>query len=71
MAETPGEKLLDDTSGSDLDDWAGTVDGPPLRQVPAGRSPSGKPLRQRIEDLMERRRLERSLDERVEDDWLR
>jgi hypothetical protein len=71
MAETPGEKLIDDAIDADGDDWAATHDGLPLRQIPAGRSASVRPLRQRIEDLIERRRLERALDERIDDDWLR
>jgi len=69
MAETPGEKLLDDAP--ETDDWATTNDGPPLRQVASGRGGGGVPLRQRIEDMIERRRLERALDERIDDDWLR
>lgn len=69
MAETPGEKLPDDPA--EADDWPATADNPPLRQVATGRGSGGVPLRQRIEDLIERRRLERALDERIDEDWLR
>jgi hypothetical protein len=71
MAETPGEKILDDSIEGDADDWVENPETPPLRQTTAGRGPSDKPLRQRIEEVLERRRLARSLDEDIDDEWLR
>lgn len=71
MSETPGDKLLEDTIGGEApaEDWADSQELPLRQSADGGRGE--KPLRQRIEEYMERRRLERNLDESVQDEWLR
>jgi hypothetical protein len=80
MPETPGDKLLDD--GLDTNDifeeeeWeeAAEVANPALavnatpESAPRGKRAQEKPLRQRIEEYFERKRLEQALDEELNDD---
>jgi hypothetical protein len=67
--ETPSEKILEGVPDATGEDWTEPQEVPLRHAADGGRGE--KPLRQRIEEYIERRRLERNLDESLDDEWLR